>query len=400
MSPELKQFEIDGEARIRDDVDGLNRALATERKAGADLSESSFDGLFTRVLEACVFTGRGALDYDGCLKALFPFKARFASDTLARWAPLVERVAQRSDINKGLIHDNLIGPALGLIRAETDDTESHQGSSSSDSTPTASSHDHDGQAPEITDVSNVEEFSALASSWAAVRSSYPIDHRAEWDFALLLAASVRRFRLDPNYVECVVDDDEVWSSARGTEFIESLVEPINANAVGRVAAALLNSRVRSARPRLFLQFPESLVIQAIADPGNDTAFEETIVEEIAYPLVRSLRLLATERNRPGGRAPRRTMLADLEDYLEQVLSRLGLRRDNLDNGSSLAFDPVDHQPVDPVDLGAEVRVIHAGLVDEKSGRRVFKALVEAVVDEPSSGPAEVDESVEGSEPID
>lgn len=397
MSPELKQFEIDGEARIRDDVDGLNRALATERKAGADLSEASFDGLFTRVLEACVFTGRGALDYDGCLKALAPFKARFASDTLARWAPLVERVAQRSDINKGLIHEHLIGPALGLIRTETDDAESHQGSSSSDSTP--SSHHHDGQAPEITDVSNVEEFSALASSWAAVRSSYPTDHRAEWDFALLLAASVRRFRLDPNYAECVVDDDEIWSSARGTEFTESLVEPINANAVGRVAAALLNSRVRSARPRLFLQFPESLVIQAIADPGNDTAFEETIVEEIAYPLVRSLRLLATERNRPGGRAPRRTMLADLEDYLEQVLSRLGLRRDNLDNGSSLAFDPVDHQPVDHVDLGAEVRVIHAGLVDEKSGRRVFKALVEAVVDEPSSGPAEVDESVEGSEPI-
>ena len=399
MSPELEQFEIEGEARIRDDVDGLNAALVAEKKAKADLSEPSFDGLFTRILEACVFTGRGAIDYDGCLKVLFPFTERFASESLAHWAPLIERLSQRTDINKGFIHDNLIDPALQNIRRETYDAEPYDDTLPSGSTPMASSHDHVGPAPEIADVNNQLEFSTLTSSWAAVRSSFPIDHRAEWDFAMLVIASVRRFRLDLNYVEQVADDDDIWSTARSTEFTESLVEPINARAVGPVAAALLNSRIRVSRPRLFLQFPESLVIQAVADPGNETAFEETIVEEIGYPLVRSLRLLATERNRPSGRAPRRTTLADLQEYLEQVLSRLGLRPDNPHGDRPLTFDPVHHQSVSPVDLGAEVRVIHVGLVDDRSGRRVFKALVEAAEDEPSSVTAEVDDSVEGSGPI-
>lgn len=396
MTPELAEFARDGAARVRGEADRLSSALVARKKAGDDLGGSQFDELFQRILEACAHSERGALDYDGCLKLLYPFKDRFASEAITRWLPLVERLEQRADISKGIILESLLGPARQAAGVETSNIDPTPDRASSHAVASVRSHEHDGPAPEIAGFSNADEFVALTASWAPVRASYPVEHRAGWDFALLSAASLRRFPLDPSYIERVTDDDEIWSTARGLEFAESMVEPMPAEAVGRVAAALINSRLRYVRPRMFLQFPESLVIQAIGDSANNRAFEDAIVEEIGYPFIRSLRLLSMERNRPSGRAPRRTMLADLQDYLEQVLSRLGLRPDNLDRARSLAFDPINHTSANDIEIGEEVRVIYPGLVDEKSGRRVFKALVEPIVNEASMTNDEIDNSASGS----
>lgn len=381
IPPDLYEFVVDGEARVRGDVDGLSARLVAHRKFGADYAKEEFDPLFTLVLEACAYTGRGALDYDGCLKALFPFLSRFKGNRpLDLWMPLLESIAKRADINKGTIRNELLVD-LDVPRPPA----GHQQSTLSPPLDAPSPVASDRAAPMMRtfvagppamgSIKESKEFGEVVEAWQQERLDFDLELRAAWDVWIIRSALLQRHRLSTDYLEELMTDDDFWLSSVAGEFAESLTEPPRPDAIGRAAAALLNGRLRYLRPRLYLRAPDSPVIQPIADRSEIAAVEQSLVEEIGYPFVRSLRLIHDELNRGPNLAPRKGMLTDLEAYLTQVLDRLGVSPDAVGEAREVPFDPIQHFSSTPLEIGAPVRLIHAGLVDIESGRRVFKAVV-------------------------
>lgn len=218
-------------------------------------------------------------------------------------------------------------------------------------------------------------WDSLVVGWQQQRLLHNVAHRALWDVWVLRSALLLRRPLSVDYVDALVEDDEFWATEGAADFAQSLAEPPRPETIGKINAALLNSRLRYLRPRLYLRAPDSPVIQAIGDRSDFTAAEEALVEEIGYPFVRSLRLIRDELNRGANLAPRKGMLSDLQTYLEQVLDRMGVRPDSVDGVSKVRFDPSHHLSSVPLEVGEEVTLVHAGLVDVKTGRRVFKAVV-------------------------
>jgi hypothetical protein len=375
---ELQEFVSDGESRVRSDVEQLNARLAAHRKAGEDFVNQDYDELFTVVLEACAYKGRGALDYDGCLKALFPFLPRFSSQqTMERWGPLLQQIAGRSDVNKRTIRNEILSgvtPQISEEPAALTPSTSGEGAGKPEREPNQHIYKFD-SVPAVGSMTDQLEFEGMTRAWILERARKEIRVRAEWDVWFVRSALLQRRRLTADYVETLTADDEFWASEIAELFANSLAEPPRPEAIGWVSAALLNSRLRYMRPRLYLRAPESPVIQAIATRSDISAAETSWVEEIGYPFVRCLRLIRDELNRGRNLAPRKGMLSDLEAYLQQVLDRLGVRPDDMSEDRQLAFDPSQHITAVPLEIGTPVRLLHAGLVDRQSGRRVFKAVV-------------------------
>lgn len=366
----LKQIIDDGASRVRGDVEEV-ASLLVEAKEGSSLEDSEFDEVFKMMLEACGYSGLGALGYTQCLKLLFPFAARFANPVdLEPWDAQLRELAARDDINKGVIHKDL------LSNVRSTDLASRRSRPESQTNPAQpySSFDFSGAPPPLETDFDQEEFEAIVRGWIAVRDQFLAKDRAERDFRILQLALRLGLRLDANFAEFLADDEDVWNTDVAEIFVESLNEPLDRNLVGSAAAALLNSVLRYKRPRVYFRHPQSQVIRPIAEPSDVDELQRLLVEEIGYPFVRALRLIRDELGRTG-KPPRRGMLTEMGDYITQVLERLGLRVDQETERDEVEFSPVDHHSSEPVEAGEIVKMVFPGLVERSSGRRIFKAIV-------------------------
>lgn len=374
---ELSVLISQGEAAIRSDVEKVHAILIGLSKQGESLDSPKYDDAFKTVLEACAYTGRGELDYDACLKLLAPFGRRFDDEADTRWQPLISALAERENINKGFV-GNMLATARPPIAAPTASNPTFN-SESSDQSPTTRQVDPDllwKAVPSVGTVPDGTSFEYLAANWPG-KDVLPASRRGDWIVWFLRSAQLMRWPLPISFLDEVSTDDEFWSSEEARKFSESLSEPPSPEVVGRVGAALLNSRLRWLRPRLFLRAPQSLVIEPIGDRTDLTRAEELVIEEIAYPFIRALGTLEREATRAGDRPPRRTVLKDLDGFLTQVLQRLGLAViGKLE--SEEPFDPSGHELVGQADPGDPVVVEQPGLKDTKANRVVVKAIVRPI----------------------
>ena len=366
----LKQIIDDGASRVRGEVNEVASLLVEARKGGV-LDDSEFDEVFSLVLEACGYSGLGALNYDQCLKLLYPFSARFASaDDLVPWEAQMRELAARDDINRGVIQADLLrSSGFAGVASERSRPASHQATEHP-----GSSYEFDVAPPSIETTFDPSEFETVVREWNSVRYGFSVDHRAGWDVRLLQLALKLGLRLDANFAESLADDDDVWNADAMNVFVESITEPLDQQLVGSAAAALLNSVLRYKRPRVYFRHPQSQVIRPIAESSDVDEMQRLLVEEIGYPFVRALRLISEELGR-AGKPPRRGMLTEMGEYITQVLERLGLRVDQETERDEIGYSPIDHHSSDPVEAGEMVKMVFPGLVERSSGRRIFKAIV-------------------------
>ena len=206
------------------------------------------------------------------------------------------------------------------------------------------------------------------------------EDRAAYDVEVLDSALRNRRPFDIERAEAMFLDDEIWLTTSLTEFAGKLAEPIDGSVIGTAAAALLNGRLRSIRPRIYLRFPETLIVERISTrydveelsrQGVEDAFERVM----ASPLLRVAATIDNEVGRAASLRPRKGVFKDLKASLVEMLaaSRYALVGTA---GESVAFDPDDHHCAEAVDVGDQVLLLRPGLRNLLDGSTPIKAKVD------------------------
>jgi hypothetical protein len=404
----LRWLATADDAAIKANVDGTAAVVVGFRKRGPGADVTWITPAVQRILQLCADTGSGSFPADQARRLLLPILLYLKdAGRTDEFAPELAAVARRSDIRASKALDDHLAPfALNHMEGGSEMSSAAGCPPDQRSEGSAATVGSElvaglaiGDVPSVSAAPGVEEFLTAVHQWQAVRARSAADVRAASDVWLLRVSMLRRLALPVPYVESLVDDDSFWGSGAAIAFAEALVEPFNREAVGRVQSALLNSRLRQMRPRLFLRAPESLVIEPIGARLDVSRIEEELTNEVSAPLLRAIATIEAENTRAASRPPRKRVFKELGGYLEQVLERLGSAVEGRVNAPD-SFDPARHVAAEAIATGADVEIVVPGLRDRRTKHVRIKALVQPVLPVQAEGHDEGVEAEKASRTVD
>ena len=200
--------------------------------------------------------------------------------------------------------------------------------------------------------------------WLTTRAEVDPHARAERDVALL--ETFRGRPLPVSLAEAMYADDDVWTQAPLSVWIDQLDAPLDASISGVAAAALINSRLRMVRPRIFLRNPSSLVVQPIANSHEVDQMRNEIRSQFATRALGAVFdakwVLDAEARRPQG--IRKVEVEKVVRSIGGLFTRLGFD-ERPDPMTPVEFDPVIHAPIDSDIANQEVVLVkRPGLWDK------------------------------------
>jgi len=363
-------------AALRADPNKANLLLREIHPGWIDINPNEQKRLIRSALEACLYTGHAALAPGDIAKIVIPLLRLIPRDPVPlEYQQALEELLSRPGIERSpILIDQLT--SCGIRRTVAPNGDCAPSVPAPGATPTNLSlpkffGDGDIEIPQVGSVPDEMPMEVLTSQWTQLRPMIPQTRRHDIDRWILRSSTLVRHKLDISYCDVLRGDDEFWESEETRDMTSTLPAPFS-TALGNLQAACLNTRLRFLRPRLFLQHPETDVVAPLGSQRDLDEAREALLEEVSYPFLRSIRRLQHERRR--GPAPRVSVLDDIEQYLQDVLRRFGMKL-LFQAGEETLFDPATQLAAVDTEPGALVTVIEPGLVEMDTGRIRLQAKV-------------------------
>ncbi len=220
----------------------------------------------------------------------------------------------------------------------------------------------------------VQERAALTSLWLGMRSSIEAADRARTDGRLLRHSWERGGPVDARLAEELFKDDKVWEQAPLIDLADRLLAPLDPERHGVAAAALLNTRLRRLRPRVYLRHPETVVVDRLAGGTALEDLRQGIALTVADQTLDVHTALVEETKRGG---IRKSVLREACESLVDALQRLGYVPLH-QVGDEVKYDPLLHVSADQVAYQSVVLVLRPGLTRSGAVAPQVKAIVAAL----------------------
>lgn len=321
------------------------------------------------VVAACVEAGPGQLDQSEALQLLFPLSLILQEHgTAGEFADELRALMSRDDI-RHLREFATIRDKLHLNDGGKGESGQFEVVDAKDPTtdPVGPLNDAEqlvADLPALTPpLAEATKYGQVldhaAELWTRRRRTHPPEDRGTGDTWFMRALTLAHRVWPITFVEAVYRDDEVWGTDSLGAFAQGLAHPLLEEPTGVAASALINARIRQLRPRLFLRFPETLLIQAIghADTGE---LVRGVMDLVAEPLIRTAEAIDQEVSRPNDLRPRKGAFTDIRSLLSQVLGSLGYEFIGA-GGDVVKFDSTIHITFTAVEDKQEVTITRPGL---------------------------------------
>jgi hypothetical protein len=363
--------------------------LTAVRKGDLVADDRYWPPAVRRVLAACVEAGTGQLRASDARRLLYPVLLVLEEQgRIDEFEPEWRALSHRQDLWKSTILERIrdrvpssemdtTGRQSGPELEQPEQDGPRDSAADSDSSPDAIglAERLPANPPALADAFYFKNvLAATAAVWVGRRDSLLLDERASGDAWLMRAMTICGLTYPTLFAEALWNDEEVWGTRALGEYAEGLPCPLLDQEAGLAASALLNSRIRGIRPRLFLRFPETLVLEPIGQRSDISRLEREVVDWVAEPLLRTAERIDEEISRPKDRRPRKGAFQDIRDQLGQVLGTLGYRLVG-SGGSKVNFDPAMHVSFVSVEAGEPVTIIRPGLQSISDGIISVKAQV-------------------------
>lgn len=364
---EFSELLVMSSAALRADPDTANALLRKVQPHWAEQDEAQRRTVVLNAVEACVYSGPASLSAADVSKIIAPLLRLLPDDSdLDDFRPALAALLVRPGMDRSpILLKELKG--RGIRRPPGEVETSDVAPTASISTASLVQLDFATSAsvavPRVGELPQGLTLADVSGAWFSLRDGAAESRRFEIDRWIIKSAALKRHRIDLQYADALRRDDAFWSDADTIEMAAALAGPFS-EGMGELQAACLNTRLRFLRPRLFLQHPDTLVVASLGSRRDLEEAQDALFEEVSYPFLRSIRQLQYERRR--GRAPRVTVLDEVERYLQDVLRRFGMRLVH-EAGDEVQFDPSLHLPVGEVEIGDLVTVVEPGLVEIQSG---------------------------------
>lgn len=386
-------------ASMRSQLDLAARTLRAVLTGDLEVDEQYWDLTVRKVVSACVEAGPGQLSSSEALQLLFPLALILHEQRSgARFAQELEALRHRRDIWTSRALD----PIRAHLSAEPPERSSDTDGAVNPAGLASGNGDDDViadarelievlalDAPPLSDVSRLRGvLPAAASLWTLHRATLSPELRGAGDAWLMRALTLGHLPWPIALAEAIFLDEAVWSSQSLAAYTVGLTHPIQEEPTGLAASALINARLRSIRPRLFLRFPETRVVESIGTPDT-SQLVRGVIDLVAEPLLRTAEVIDEELNRPNDRRPRKGAFQDIRELLSQVLDSLGYSFLGA-GGEPAMFDPSLHISFQQVEQGAPVTVSRPGLRSDSDDVVSVKAQVSPAA-VPNGYPKEAEE---------
>lgn len=213
----------------------------------------------------------------------------------------------------------------------------------------------------------------VAEAWLKQRPQHAGGTRATVDVWFLRSFLTQGIPINGALAEVIAADDDIWSEPAIASFAEGLVRPLDESA-GLTGAVMLNGRLRKLRPRMYFGFPQTLVAVRLGEIADDASTSRELMDLVTTSLLRTIRTIDDERSRGADKRPRKGILEDLRDALEELFYELGYELVPTDQDGTL-FTPALHIAFETLNEGDPIVVLQPGLRNVDRGEIVAKALV-------------------------